>query len=41
LRTVYEEANAQPKANMFAKKNVLEGVGEWEVEVKCKNGCEV
>jgi len=21
---------------MFAKNNVLEGVGEWEVEVKCK-----
>jgi len=43
MRTLHEEANAKPRANTFAKYDVLEGMGvgtvgvQREVGVKC--GC--
>jgi len=47
VRTLHKEANTKPRANTFAKNDVLEGVGVGTVGVKrevgvkcgCVQGC--
>jgi len=35
MRTLHEEANAKPRANILSKNHVLEGVGVRRVGGKC------